>query len=136
MLFGFWPGLLLMHVASIVGLLCDVPLRALGRARLGAGRWLRLQRLADAVGNRELMGVISSASVPLHGTLINFCLGLSRRADIGFSDRHHDRPDPRGHSRGPDRRWHRRNEQRTTWRPYLVMAAVVIAVIWMELRLT
>ena len=77
MLFGFWTGLLLMHVASIAGYYAMFVFVRWGGREWVLQRWPRLNRLAAATGHRGVIGVILARQLPIHGTLINFCLGLS-----------------------------------------------------------
>jgi uncharacterized membrane protein YdjX (TVP38/TMEM64 family) len=51
--------------------------------RWGGGEWVlrrrpRLRAIADTIQDQGVAGVVLARQIPLHGTLINLCLGLSR----------------------------------------------------------
>jgi uncharacterized membrane protein YdjX (TVP38/TMEM64 family) len=51
--------------------------------RWGGGDWLiqrkpRLRAVAETIGNQGMAGVVLARQIPIHGALINLCLGLSR----------------------------------------------------------
>jgi uncharacterized membrane protein YdjX (TVP38/TMEM64 family) len=51
--------------------------------RWGGGDWVthrrpRLRAIADTIQDQGIVGVVLARQIPLHGTLINLCLGLSR----------------------------------------------------------
>jgi uncharacterized membrane protein YdjX (TVP38/TMEM64 family) len=51
--------------------------------RWGGGDWVirrrpRLRAVADTIQDQGVAGVVLARQIPLHGTLINLCLGLSR----------------------------------------------------------
>lgn len=84
MLFGFWPGLVLMHIASITGYYAMFLFVRWGGREWVLERWPRLGRLAGAADHRGMIGVILARQLPIHGTLINFCLGLSGISHADF----------------------------------------------------
>ena len=77
MLFGFWPSLLMMHLASLASCYATFLFVRWGGRGWVLERWPRLRRFADGVRQQGAMGVILARQLPVHGTLINFCLGLS-----------------------------------------------------------
>jgi uncharacterized membrane protein YdjX (TVP38/TMEM64 family) len=51
--------------------------------RWGGGEWVvqrrpRLRAVAETIQDQGVVGVVLARQIPLHGTLINLCLGLSR----------------------------------------------------------
>jgi uncharacterized membrane protein YdjX (TVP38/TMEM64 family) len=51
--------------------------------RWGGGGWVtqrrpRLRAIAQSIQDRGVAGVVLARQIPIHGTLINLCLGLSR----------------------------------------------------------
>jgi uncharacterized membrane protein YdjX (TVP38/TMEM64 family) len=77
MLFGFWPGLLILHLASILGYYATFLFVRWGGRDWVLGKWPKLSGWARIVGDQGTMGVILARQLPLHGALINFCLGIS-----------------------------------------------------------
>lgn len=75
---GLWWGLLLTQGGAILGyyvVFCFI--------RWGGGDWLiqkrpRLRAIAETIQDQGVAGVILARQIPIHGTLINLCLGLSR----------------------------------------------------------
>ena len=75
---GFWWGLGLTQGGALLGyyaVFCFV--------RWGGGEWAiqrrpRLRAVADTIQDQGVAGVVLARQIPLHGTLINLCLGLSR----------------------------------------------------------
>jgi uncharacterized membrane protein YdjX (TVP38/TMEM64 family) len=75
---GFWWGLLLTQGGAVLGyyvVFCFI--------RWGGGDWLiqkrpRLRAIAETIQDQGVAGVILARQIPIHGTLINLCLGLSR----------------------------------------------------------
>jgi uncharacterized membrane protein YdjX (TVP38/TMEM64 family) len=78
MLLGFWPGLLLTQVGALLGYYAVFLLVRWGQPDWIIRRWPTVRRWADFVQDRGVGGVILARQLPLHGTLINLCLGLSR----------------------------------------------------------
>jgi uncharacterized membrane protein YdjX (TVP38/TMEM64 family) len=78
MVLGFGWGLGLTQGGALLGyyaVFCFI--------RWGGGDWIshkrpRLRAIADTIQDQGVVGVILARQIPLHGTLINFCLGLSR----------------------------------------------------------
>jgi uncharacterized membrane protein YdjX (TVP38/TMEM64 family) len=78
MVLGFGWGLLLTQGGALLGyytVFCLV--------RWSGGDWVihrrpRLRAIADTLQDQGVAGVVLARQVPIHGTLINLCLGLSR----------------------------------------------------------
>jgi uncharacterized membrane protein YdjX (TVP38/TMEM64 family) len=78
MVLGFWWGLFLTQAGAVLGyyaVFCFI--------RWGGGDWVRHKRprlcaIADTIQDQGVVGVILARQIPIHGTLINLCLGLSR----------------------------------------------------------
>jgi uncharacterized membrane protein YdjX (TVP38/TMEM64 family) len=78
MVLGFGWGLGLTQGGALLGyyiVFCFI--------RWGEGGWIshkrpRLRAIADTIQDQGVAGVILARQIPIHGTLINFCLGLSR----------------------------------------------------------
>jgi uncharacterized membrane protein YdjX (TVP38/TMEM64 family) len=78
MVLGFWWGLLLTQAGALLGyytVFCFI--------RWSGGDWVtqrrpRLRAIADTIQDQGVIGVILARQIPIHGTLINLCLGLSR----------------------------------------------------------
>jgi uncharacterized membrane protein YdjX (TVP38/TMEM64 family) len=75
---GFWWGLLLTQGGALLGyyiVFCFI--------RWGGGDWIihkrpRLRAIAETIQDQGFAGVVLARQIPIHGTLINLCLGLSR----------------------------------------------------------
>jgi uncharacterized membrane protein YdjX (TVP38/TMEM64 family) len=78
MVLGFGWGLFLTQGGAILGyytVFCFI--------RWSGGDWVtqrrpRLRAIADTIQDQGVIGVILARQIPIHGTLINLCLGLSR----------------------------------------------------------
>jgi uncharacterized membrane protein YdjX (TVP38/TMEM64 family) len=78
MVLGFGWGLGLTQGGALLGyyaVFCFI--------RWGGGDWIthkrpKLRAIADTIQDQGVVGVILARQIPIHGTLINFCLGLSR----------------------------------------------------------
>jgi uncharacterized membrane protein YdjX (TVP38/TMEM64 family) len=78
MVLGFWWGVFLTQAGAVLGyyaVFCFI--------RWGGGDWVthrrpRLHAIADTIQDQGVAGVVLARQIPLHGTLINLCLGLSR----------------------------------------------------------
>ena len=78
MLLGFGWGLFLTQGGALLGYYA-----AFCFIRWGGGDWVthkrpRLRAIADTIQDQGIVGVVLARQIPLHGTLINLCLGLSR----------------------------------------------------------
>jgi uncharacterized membrane protein YdjX (TVP38/TMEM64 family) len=77
-LLGWRWGLALTQAGALLGyyaVFCFI--------RWGGGDWIshkrpRLRAIADTIQDQGIAGVVLARQIPLHGTLINLCLGLSR----------------------------------------------------------
>ncbi len=75
---GFGWGLMLTQGGALLGyytVFCFI--------RWGGGQWViqkrpRLRSIAETIQDQGIAGVVLARQIPLHGTLINLCLGLSR----------------------------------------------------------
>jgi uncharacterized membrane protein YdjX (TVP38/TMEM64 family) len=75
---GFGWGLLLTQGGALLGyyiVFCFI--------RWGGGDWIiekrpRLRAIAETIQDQGVAGVVLARQIPIHGTLINLCLGLSR----------------------------------------------------------
>lgn len=76
-LFGFWIALLLNEVATVLAYYGVFLFVRWGGRDWVLHKWPKLQRWADSIQKQGRMGVILARQVPVHGTLINLCLGLS-----------------------------------------------------------
>ncbi|HEY7120604.1 MAG TPA: VTT domain-containing protein, partial [Tepidisphaeraceae bacterium] len=78
MIFGFGWGLFLTQGGALLGyyvVFCFI--------RWGGGDWVthkrpRLRAIAETIQDQGVVGVILARQIPIHGTLVNLCLGLSR----------------------------------------------------------
>jgi uncharacterized membrane protein YdjX (TVP38/TMEM64 family) len=77
MVFGFWPGLILAHIGTLLGSYAAFLVIRWGDRDHALRRFPRLDRLANLVQDQGVVGVILLRQLPLHGTIINLCLGLS-----------------------------------------------------------
>jgi uncharacterized membrane protein YdjX (TVP38/TMEM64 family) len=78
MILGFGWGLFLTQGGALLGYYA-----AFCFIRWGGGNWAthkrpRLRAIADTIQDQGVVGVVLARQIPLHGTLINLCLGLSR----------------------------------------------------------
>ena len=74
---GFWGGLLVGEVGAVFGSYFLFLFTRWGGRDWALHRWPRLRRLADIIQAQGVMGVILMRQVPVHGTLVNLCMGLS-----------------------------------------------------------
>jgi len=75
---GFGWGLFLTQGGALLGYYA-----AFCFIRWGGGDWVthrrpRLRAIAETIQDQGVIGVVLARQIPLHGTLINLCLGLSR----------------------------------------------------------
>ena len=78
MVLGFWWGLFLTQGGAILGyyvVFCFI--------RWTGGEWFihkrpRLRAVAETIQDQGVAGVILARQIPMHGTVTNLCLGLSR----------------------------------------------------------
>ena len=77
-LFGFWTALLLNETATLLAYYGVFLFVRWGGRDWVLHKWPKLQRWADTIQKQGTLGVILVRQVPVHGTLINLCLGLSR----------------------------------------------------------
>lgn len=78
MVLGFGWGLALTQGGALLGYYA-----AFCFIRWGGGDWVthrrpRLRAIADTIQDQGVVGVVLARQIPIHGTLINLCLGLSR----------------------------------------------------------
>lgn len=78
MVLGFGWGLALTQGGALLGYYA-----AFCFIRWGGGDWVthrrpRLRAIADTIQDQGVLGVVLARQIPIHGTLINLCLGLSR----------------------------------------------------------
>ncbi len=77
MVFGFWPGLILAQIGTLLGSYAAFLVIRWGDRDHALRRFPRLDRLAHLVQEQGVVGVILLRQLPLHGTITNLCLGLS-----------------------------------------------------------
>lgn len=77
MIFGFWLGLLLTQSGAVLGYYGMFLFVRWGGREWVMQRWPKLRKWAGLIEDKGLLGVILIRQVPLHGSLINLCLGLS-----------------------------------------------------------
>jgi uncharacterized membrane protein YdjX (TVP38/TMEM64 family) len=78
MVLGFWPGLVLTQIGTLLGYYGAFLFIRWGGRSGTLHKIPKLGRLADLVQEQGVLGVILLRQLPLHGTLTNLCLGLSR----------------------------------------------------------
>ncbi len=78
MLFRFWLGLLLIQSGTMLGYYGAFLFVRWGGRDWVLHRWPQLRKWADLMRQQGVMGVILLRQLPIHGSLINLCLGLSR----------------------------------------------------------
>jgi uncharacterized membrane protein YdjX (TVP38/TMEM64 family) len=78
MTLGFWSGLLLAECGTVLGYYCVFLFIRWGGREWALHKFPKLQKWADGVKGQGLLGVILLRQVPIHGTLINLGLGISR----------------------------------------------------------
>jgi uncharacterized membrane protein YdjX (TVP38/TMEM64 family) len=78
MLFGFWPALLVNETATLLAYYGMFLFVRWGGRDFVLHKWPKLQHWADLIQQQGTVGVILARQIPIHGTLINLCLGLSR----------------------------------------------------------
>ena len=77
MILGFWWGLLVVQVGTIFGYYSVFLF-----VRWGGRDWVmhhfpKLRKWSDLIHEQGIVGVMLARQLPIHGTLINLCLGLS-----------------------------------------------------------
>jgi uncharacterized membrane protein YdjX (TVP38/TMEM64 family) len=78
MVFGFWPGLIAAQIGTLLGSYAAFLIIRWGDHHHALRRFPRLHRLGNLVQGQGIVGVILLRQLPLHGTITNLCLGLSR----------------------------------------------------------
>ncbi len=78
MVFGFWPGLIAAQIGTLLGTYSAFLVIRWSDRDHALRRFPRLNRLAGLVQGQGVVGVILLRQLPLHGTITNLCLGLSR----------------------------------------------------------
>lgn len=77
MVLGFWWGLVVAQAGALLGYYCVFLFTRWGGRAWALGRWPALQKWANLAHDHGIIGVIFLRQLPIHGTLINFALGLS-----------------------------------------------------------
>ncbi len=77
MILGFWPGLIVVQIGTIFGYYSVFLF-----VRWGGRDWVmhhfpKLRKWSDLIHEQGIVGVMLARQLPIHGTLINLCLGLS-----------------------------------------------------------
>jgi uncharacterized membrane protein YdjX (TVP38/TMEM64 family) len=75
---GFWRGMLLAEIGTVVGYYGVFLFIRWGGREWALHRWPKLQKWSDLVRDQGVLGVILLRHVPIHGTIINLGLGISR----------------------------------------------------------
>jgi uncharacterized membrane protein YdjX (TVP38/TMEM64 family) len=78
MTLGFWRGLLLGELGTVLGYYGVFLFIRWGGREWALHRWPKLQKWADLVRGQGILGVILLRQIPIHGTLMNLGLGISR----------------------------------------------------------
>ncbi|MGA2496518.1 MAG: VTT domain-containing protein [Tepidisphaeraceae bacterium] len=78
MILGFWWGLIVVQVGTMFGYYSVFLF-----VRWGGRDWVmhhvpRLRKWSDLIHEQGIVGVMLARQLPIHGTLVNLCLGLSR----------------------------------------------------------
>lgn len=76
-LLGFWPALLVNEVGTLLAYYGVFLFVRWGGRDYVLHKWPKLERWAEALQQQGTVGVIMARLVPIHGTLINLCFGLS-----------------------------------------------------------
>jgi uncharacterized membrane protein YdjX (TVP38/TMEM64 family) len=77
-LLGFWPALVVNEIGTLLAYYGVFLFVRWGGRDYVLEKWPKTQRWAETIGQRGTLGVIMARLVPIHGTLINLCFGLSR----------------------------------------------------------
>lgn len=77
-LLGFWGGLIVSESSTILGYYAAFLFVRWGGSEWVMHRWPKLQKWSELVGSQGPVGVILLRQLPIHGSLINLGLGLSR----------------------------------------------------------
>jgi uncharacterized membrane protein YdjX (TVP38/TMEM64 family) len=75
---GFWGGLVIAECGTVLGYYCVFLFIRWGGREWALHKFPKLQKWADAVKDQGFLGVVLLRQIPIHGTLINLGLGLSR----------------------------------------------------------
>lgn len=78
MMLGFWGGLLLGELGTLLGYYAVFLFIRWGGRPWALHRWPKLGKWSELVAGQGVVGVILLRQMPIHGTLINLGLGLSR----------------------------------------------------------
>lgn len=78
LLLGFWKGLLVAQCGTLLGYYLLFLFTRWGGREFVLSRWPGLGKWADKAQDSGILGVILMRQVPIHGSLTNLCLGLSR----------------------------------------------------------
>ena len=76
--FGFWRGMLLGECGTVLGYYGVFLFIRWGGRDWALHRFPKLRKWSDLIHDQGILGVILLRHVPIHGTLINLGLGLSR----------------------------------------------------------
>lgn len=74
---GFWWGFLLVTVGTTVGYYAVFLFVRWGGRDWVLHRWPKLRKWAELIHEQGIVGVMLVRQLPIHGTLVNLCLGLS-----------------------------------------------------------
>jgi uncharacterized membrane protein YdjX (TVP38/TMEM64 family) len=77
MVLGFWWGLALTQVGALIGYYAVFLFVRWGGREWVLRRWPSMRRWADLIRDQGVVGVLLMRQLPVHGTLVNLCLGLS-----------------------------------------------------------
>lgn len=75
---GFWRGLVLAETGTVLGYYAVFLFVRWGGREWALHRWPKLGKWSDAIRDQGALGVILLRQIPIHGTLINLSLGISR----------------------------------------------------------
>lgn len=75
---GFWRGMFLAEFGTVVGYYGVFLFIRWGGREWALHRWPKLQKWSDLVRDQGVLGVILLRHIPIHGTIINLGLGISR----------------------------------------------------------
>ncbi|MFI5377841.1 MAG: TVP38/TMEM64 family protein [Tepidisphaerales bacterium] len=78
MILGFWPALIIVQIGTMFGYYSVFLF-----VRWGGRDWVmhhfpKLRKWSDLIHEQGVVGVMLARQLPIHGTLVNLCLGLSR----------------------------------------------------------
>ena len=77
LILGFWWGFLLTTAGTTLGYYAVFLFVRWGGRDWVLHRWPKLRKWADLIHEQGIVGVILVRQLPIHGTLVNLCLGLS-----------------------------------------------------------